>query len=268
MPEFFTQDFYTSRRNYNDGSTRIGQLDRLWYDSDTNSIRIGDGVTPGGRIVGGGAGGGASDFRSLLDTPSSYLGSAGQFLRVRTTENGLEFAAIEVFDGNYNSLTNRPDLSVYQLAANSFDGDYANLTNTPVIPSTLSQLTDITVSAPLDFEVLLYNSSVGVFENRSLNLTGGLENQVLVKKSSAPLDYVWEDMIINLNDSVYTRLLDQVTAQTLYIGEADPESLEANPVWRIQRVTFDQFGAVLEVRFAEGGLFNQIWNNRLALIYV
>jgi hypothetical protein len=49
----FTQDLFSSRRNYSDGNTRIGDKDRLWYDSITNTIRIGDGVTPGGTIVSG-----------------------------------------------------------------------------------------------------------------------------------------------------------------------------------------------------------------------
>ena len=46
----FTQDFFTSRRNFNDSTTYVGQLDRLWYDPVTNTIRIGDG-TPGGKLV-------------------------------------------------------------------------------------------------------------------------------------------------------------------------------------------------------------------------
>jgi hypothetical protein len=50
----FTQDFFTSRRNRNDGTTYIGQQDRLWYDPNTNTIRIGNG-TPGGIIVSGGS---------------------------------------------------------------------------------------------------------------------------------------------------------------------------------------------------------------------
>lgn len=49
----FTQDLFTSRRNYTDGNTRVGQAGRLWYDDNTRSFRIGDGVTPGGTIVGG-----------------------------------------------------------------------------------------------------------------------------------------------------------------------------------------------------------------------
>lgn len=48
----FTQDFFTQRRNFGDGNVRIGEQDRLWYDSHTNTIRISDGVTPGGVIVG------------------------------------------------------------------------------------------------------------------------------------------------------------------------------------------------------------------------
>ena len=46
----FTQDFFTSRRNYADGTTYVGQLDRLWYSAEDNTIRIGNGL-PGGRIV-------------------------------------------------------------------------------------------------------------------------------------------------------------------------------------------------------------------------
>ena len=49
----FVQKFFTSFGKYADGETRTGELNRLWYDSATNTIRIGDG-TPGGKIVSGG----------------------------------------------------------------------------------------------------------------------------------------------------------------------------------------------------------------------
>lgn len=48
----FTQDLFSSRRNFTDGNTRIGQTDRIWYDSYTNTLRIGDG-NPGGKIIAG-----------------------------------------------------------------------------------------------------------------------------------------------------------------------------------------------------------------------
>ena len=44
----FTQDFRSQRRNYQDGTTRVNQIGRLWYDSITNTLRISDGETPGG----------------------------------------------------------------------------------------------------------------------------------------------------------------------------------------------------------------------------
>ena len=44
----FIQNFFTSRDNNANTETYVGQKDRLWYNPDTNSIRISDGVTPGG----------------------------------------------------------------------------------------------------------------------------------------------------------------------------------------------------------------------------
>lgn len=72
----FVQDFFTSRSNYADGNTRIGQLDRLWYDSITNTIRISDGITPGGILVSGGGGTGISGY-SGAQGASGYSGVTG-----------------------------------------------------------------------------------------------------------------------------------------------------------------------------------------------
>ena len=58
----YTQDFFTDRRNYGDGNTRIGQMDRIWYDPKTNTLRVGNGL-PGGRIIGfGGNGSGTFNY--------------------------------------------------------------------------------------------------------------------------------------------------------------------------------------------------------------
>ena len=42
------QNFFTSRDNKLDGNTYVGQLGRLWYNPDTNSIYASDGSTVGG----------------------------------------------------------------------------------------------------------------------------------------------------------------------------------------------------------------------------
>jgi hypothetical protein len=101
----FTQDFRTQRRNYNDGETRIGEKDRLWYDSNTNSIRISDGVTPGGVIVGGSGGGG--DY--VLPTASSTTkGGVKIGSNITITDGVISVAA--PFSGSYNDLTNKPTI--------------------------------------------------------------------------------------------------------------------------------------------------------------
>tara|TARA_R110000851_G_scaffold331012_1_gene504550 strand:+ start:53 stop:253 length:201 start_codon:yes stop_codon:yes gene_type:complete len=51
MSDSFTQDFKSQRRNYADGTTRVGEAGRLWYESSDKTIRISDGVTPGGIII-------------------------------------------------------------------------------------------------------------------------------------------------------------------------------------------------------------------------
>jgi hypothetical protein len=100
------------------------------------------------------------------------------------------------------------------------------------------------------------------------NLQGGIANQILVKKSATDYDFEWEDMIINFPPDNLTKLLDQVSDTLLYLGEAAPDSLESAPVWRISRIIFDAAGNVEEQRYANGGLFNQIWNDRASLIYI
>jgi hypothetical protein len=126
----FTQDFRTQRRNYNDGDTRIGEKDRLWYDSNTNSIRISDGETPGGIAVGGAGG---SDY--TLPTATTTVKGG---VKVDGTTITISNQVISGFSGDYDDLTNKPDLSVYQLSTNAFSGSYTDLTNKPTIPNRLS----------------------------------------------------------------------------------------------------------------------------------
>ena len=62
----YTQDLFSDRRNYGDGNVRIGQMDRIWYDPKTNTLRVGNGL-PGGRIIGFG-GNGAGTFNYNVRT--------------------------------------------------------------------------------------------------------------------------------------------------------------------------------------------------------
>ena len=48
----------------------------------------------------------------------------------------------EAFSGDYDDLTDKPDLSVYELKADAFSGDYDDLTNKPTIPTDTLDLTN------------------------------------------------------------------------------------------------------------------------------
>jgi hypothetical protein len=66
------QDFFTSQKNNVNGQERIGKAGRLWYEPETNTIRVSDGITPGGIIVSGGGGTGGG-----IQGPRGYIGSRG-----------------------------------------------------------------------------------------------------------------------------------------------------------------------------------------------
>ena len=114
-------------------NTFIGEVGNIFFNPDTGELRLSDGITPGGIPLGGGGGGGATIFRQLFDTPSTYTGSEGYFVKVKLDASGLEFVDQTVFDGDYNNLINTPDLSIYQLISNAFSGSYNDLTDKPTL---------------------------------------------------------------------------------------------------------------------------------------
>lgn len=225
----------------------VGNSGELFFNFLSGELRFSDGVTPGG---------------VSLSSPGSYT---------LPTASTTQLGGVKV-DGTTIRIDNQ--------VISGFSGNYNDLTNSPTIATDVSQLTDTTgllgatgsdglvITAPSSGQVLVYDELAIAFVNTNINLTGGTTNQVLVKQSTDNYDYRWEDMNIIIPENVYTKLLDNVSANLLYLGEAVPDSLEAAAVWRIQRVVLDASGNVEEVRFADGGLFDQIWNNRATLTYL
>lgn len=91
----------------------------------------------------------------------------------------LDLSEVESFDGNYNSLTNLPDLSGYALTANTFNGDYSNLANRPTlfsglygdltgapsVPAQIGDLSDVNITGVTDGQILAFDDSTGSFIN-------------------------------------------------------------------------------------------------------
>lgn len=89
----------------------IGEDGNIFFDIDDGIMRLSDGTTPGGiPLSTGGGEGGASTFRQLLDTPSTFAGNGGAFVKVNPQASALEFVDVDIFDGNYANLTNTPTL--------------------------------------------------------------------------------------------------------------------------------------------------------------
>lgn len=89
----------------------VGEDGNIFFDIDDGVLRLSDGATPGGiPLASAGAEGSASTFRQLLDTPSSFTGAAGNFVKVNAQGSAIEFVDVDLFDGDYNSLSNLPTL--------------------------------------------------------------------------------------------------------------------------------------------------------------
>lgn len=97
-----------------------------------------------------------------------------------------------------------------------------------------------------------------------LGLEGGLENQVLVKNSGQDYDYGWQDMVINT--PVYTKLIDRVSPELIYIGESVPGATICENKWRIKKIT--QVGIDINIIWASSNAnFDKIWDSRETYTY-
>ena len=107
----FLQKLFTSYHGYSDGDSRVGELNRIWYDSNTNTFRIQLDDTPGGTIIGGSGGGGSYTLPTATPT---RLGGVKIGSNITITNGVISVAP--PFSGNYNDLTNKPTIpSAYTL---------------------------------------------------------------------------------------------------------------------------------------------------------
>ena len=131
----FTQDLFSSRRNYGDGSTRIGQEDRIWYDKVTHTLRIGDGSTPGGLIILGGGGGSGiilvKDENLILTAAASSLNFIGAGVTA-TVGNPLTGDVDVTIPGGIAGVAVSDEGSIVAATANSMNFVGAGVTATAV----------------------------------------------------------------------------------------------------------------------------------------
>ncbi len=72
---------------------------------------------------------------------------------------------------------------------------------------------------------------------------------------------------VSEDEKVYSKRTDFITDELLYRGEAAPGSIESDPVWRIRKIAISLDGDVSE-EWADGNAnFDNVWADRLTLIY-
>ena len=75
----------------------------------------------------------------------TWVGNQGYLTSVSWSDvsNKPTFATVAT-TGDYDDLTNKPDLSIYELAADAFSGNYNDLTNKPTIPTVPTNISAFT----------------------------------------------------------------------------------------------------------------------------
>ena len=161
----FIHKLFTSYKARTDGDTRIGELNRIWYDSITNTLRIQLDDTPGGTVIGGGGAGGDYTLPTASTTVKGGVKVDGSTITINNQ-------VISGFSGSYTDLTNKPTIpSAYTLptatdtilggvkigsnitinagvisVAAPFSGSYTDLTDKPNIPSLTGYATETFVT--------------------------------------------------------------------------------------------------------------------------
>jgi hypothetical protein len=104
----FIQKLFSSYKQRTDGDTRIGEINRIWYDSNTNTLRIQLDDAAGGTVIGGGGAGG--DY--TLPTASTTVKGG---VKIDGTTITINNQVISGFSGNYTDLSNKPTIPAAQI---------------------------------------------------------------------------------------------------------------------------------------------------------
>lgn len=167
----FTQDFRTQRRNYPDGETRLGEKDRLWYDPDTNTIRIGDGVTPGGNLIGG-----ANTFKTWKVVGQEDLVAAGSDVIRVEAGSGLLITTDSTTDTKTIRFDFTGELSGFSLATATTTekggvviGNNLSITNDGVVAVQSQLVVDEVLTAPVTVINLVENQGLLYKNNQWVN---------------------------------------------------------------------------------------------------
>ena len=161
----------------------------------------------------------ANDAVNSLDQTLAQVAKTGSYSDLSNKPDlSIYELKSEAFKGNYEDLTNKPDLSVYELKSAAFSGDYNDLTNKPTIPV-------------VDYPVTSVNNKTGdvVLVAADINAKDNNTIQANIDRINSDVSVV-QTNIANINSNL-TRIENKipttylknanVAGNTLYITRSD-----------------------------------------------
>ncbi len=107
-------------------------------------------------------------------------GTAAEFLKA---DGSIDSSTYSTFSGSYVDLTNKPTL---------FSGSYADLTNKPTLVTSISGLSDVTISSASNGEVLKYNGTAWVNDTDATGGGGGGSSTITTGSLQSQMDATYE----------------------------------------------------------------------------
>ena len=158
----------------------------------------------------------ANDAVNSLDQTLAQVAKTGSYSDLSNKPDlSIYELKSEAFKGNYEDLTNKPDLSVYELKSEAFSGDYNDLTNKPTIPVVDYPVTSVNSKTG---DVVLVASDIKAKNNNTIqanidridaaitDVNNALDTEVTTRSNEIARV---EGLIPDVSDK-----LDKVTAQT------------------------------------------------------
>jgi hypothetical protein len=175
------QNFYTSRDNNTDGNTYVGQLDRLWYNPNTNSIFVSDGSTPGGNPVALATGANANIDNLTVNTIGTDDSSAVEF---RTDVYFSQGATIDVGAEVLGSMTVTGNLTITGDISPAAVGKIGGIQPGPgVVIGNTGILTIDSANLPVSFGNFFANNNI-------LSIVNEDEDMILATQGDAEIQLV------------------------------------------------------------------------------
>lgn len=132
----------------------------------------------------------------------------------------------EAFKGDYNDLTNKPDLSVYELKSEAFSGDYNDLTNKPTIPVVDYPVTSVNSKTG---DVVLVAADINAKDNNTIQANiDRIDSNVSAAQTN--IANIKSEITI-VENKIPTQYLKSATVSdnTLHIVKSDGSSLDFTP---------------------------------------